>query len=193
MGLFIYKGDEFYEEGKLSVSLHQKETNKFMYILYRSSHQKHSVKNYVWSKLRRYMRYNTEGKNFKKLKTQFFLRLHNRGFKKYLLLKLFSKITYAQRNKLLNKEKFFSNDCKPVTYQEAEKKLLREGEQLFAQSKGDEATTVPRASHPAIPRRSRDRDRSIQDTTEDTNFRSGITSLEGWNLACLHSSLGFSF
>ena len=141
----------------------------------------------------RYVRYNTEEKNFKKLKTQFFLRLRNRGFKKYLLLKLFSKITYAQRNKLLNKDKFFSNDCEPVTYQEAEKKLLREGEQLFAQSQGDEATTVPQASHPATPSRSQDRDRSIQDTAEDTNFRSGITSLEGWNLARLHSSLGFSF
>ena len=141
----------------------------------------------------RSVRYNSEEKNFKKLKTQFFLRLRNRGFKKYLLLKLFSKITYAQRNKLLNKEKFFSNDCEPVTYQEAEKKLLREGEQLFAQSQGDEATTVLQASHLATPNSVQDKDRSIQDTAEDINFRSGITSLEGWNLARLHSSLGFSF
>ena len=32
MDLFIYKGKDFYEDGKLSVSIHQKETNKFMYI-----------------------------------------------------------------------------------------------------------------------------------------------------------------
>ena len=141
----------------------------------------------------RYVRYNTEEKNFKKLKTQFFLRLRNRGFKKYLLLKLFSKITYAQRNKLLNKEELFSNDCEPVTYQEAEKRLLREGEQLFAQSQGDEVTTVPLTSHLATPSRALVGDKSIQDIAEDTNFRSGITLLEGWNSACLHSSLGFSF
>ena len=39
MDLFIYKGNDFYEDGKLSVSIHQKETNKFMYIPYRSFHQ----------------------------------------------------------------------------------------------------------------------------------------------------------
>jgi hypothetical protein len=168
-----------------------------MYIPYRSFHQKHSIKNYVWGELMRYVRYNTEEKNFKKLKTQFFLRLRNRGFKKYLLLKLFSKITYAQRNKLLNKEKCFSNDCEPVTYQEAEKKLLREGEQLFAQSQGDEETIVPPTSHLAAPSTVPVRDKNIMGSREDimegTKLRSGITSLEGWNSACSHSSLGFSF
>ena len=197
MDLFIYKGSEFYEDGKFSVSIHQKDTNKFMYIPYRSFHQKHSIKNYVWGELMRYVRYNTEEKNFKKLKTQFFLRLRNRGFKKYLLLKLFSKITYAQRNELLNKEKLFSNNCEPVTYQEAERRLLREGEQLFAQSQGDEETIVPLTSHLATPSRALVGDKSFMGNKEDitvgTKLRSGITSLEGWNLACLHSSLGFSF
>jgi len=197
MDLFIYKGNEFYEDGKFSVSIHQKDTNKFMYIPYRSFHQKHSIKNYVWGELMRYVRYNTEEKNFKKLKAQFFLRLRNRGFKKYLLLKLFSKITYAQRNELLNKEKLFSNNCEPVTYQEAERRLLREGELLFAQSQGDEETIVPPTSHLATPSRALVGDKNLmgstEDTTEGTKLRSGITSLEGWNSACSHSSLGFSF
>ena len=39
MDLFIYKDDAFYADGKLSVSIHQKETNKFMYIPHRSVHQ----------------------------------------------------------------------------------------------------------------------------------------------------------
>ena len=34
MDLFIYKGDSFYLDGKLSISIHQKETNKFMYICF---------------------------------------------------------------------------------------------------------------------------------------------------------------
>ena len=47
MDLFIYKGNTFYMDGKLSVSLHQKETNKFMYIPFCSFHQHHTIKNYV--------------------------------------------------------------------------------------------------------------------------------------------------
>ena len=66
MDLFIYKGDAFYTEGKLSVSIHQKETNKFMYIPYRSFHQRHTIKNYVWGELKHYVRYNTEEKKLQK-------------------------------------------------------------------------------------------------------------------------------
>ena len=33
MDLFIYKGDAFYTDGKLFVSIHQKETFKFMYLI----------------------------------------------------------------------------------------------------------------------------------------------------------------
>ena len=54
MDLFIYKVNEFYEDGKLFVSIHQKETNKFMYIPYQSFPQRHSIKNY-WGELRRYV------------------------------------------------------------------------------------------------------------------------------------------
>ena len=97
MDLFIHKENDFFEDGKLSVSIHQKETNKFMYIPHRAFHQRHTSKNYVWGELKRYVRYNTEEKNFKKLRTRFFLRLRNRGFKKYTLMKLFSKITYSQK------------------------------------------------------------------------------------------------
>ena len=95
MDLFIYKVKIFYEDGKFSVSIHQKETNKFMYIPYRSFHQRHKIKNYVWGELKRYVRYNTKEKNFKQLRVHFFLRLRNRGFRKYTLTKLFSKVTYA--------------------------------------------------------------------------------------------------
>ena len=64
-----YKGKDFYEDGKLSVSIHQKETKKFMYIPYQSFHQRHTIKNYVWGELKCYVHFNTEEKNFKNLKT----------------------------------------------------------------------------------------------------------------------------
>ena len=62
MDLYIYKGDAFYLHGKLSTSIHKKETHKFMYVPYHSFHQRHTIKNYVWGVLKRYVRYNTEEK-----------------------------------------------------------------------------------------------------------------------------------
>ena len=182
MDLFIYKGNDFYEDGKFSVSIHQKETNKFMYIPYRSYHQRHSIKNYIWGELTRYVRYNTEEKNFKKLKTKFFLRLRNRGFKKYLLRKLFSKITYAQRNRLLNTKTLLPNICEPVTYQEAERRLLLEGEERFAQSQEDGVISAPLASAcltlNTVQLKDTGTGSSLQ-SAEGISFQSGITSLEG--------------
>ena len=37
-----------------------------MHIPYRSFHQRHTIKNYVWGELKHYVRYNTEEKNFKR-------------------------------------------------------------------------------------------------------------------------------
>ena len=134
MNLFIYKGKNLYEDGKFSVSIHQKETNKFVYIPYRSFHQRHTIKNYVWGELKRYVRYNTEEKNFKKLRVRLFLRLRNRGFRKYKLTKLFSKVTYAQRNELLTKETPSSNAITSVTLQEAEMRLHLDGKRILRAS-----------------------------------------------------------
>ena len=70
--LFVYKSNSFYLDGKLSISIHQKETNKFLYIPFRSFHQKHTIKNIVWGKLKHYVRYNTEGKKIQKTQMSIF-------------------------------------------------------------------------------------------------------------------------
>ena len=62
MDLVIYKSGYFYLHGKLSISIHQKETNKFMYIPFRTFHQRHASKNFVWGELKRYVHFNTEEK-----------------------------------------------------------------------------------------------------------------------------------
>ena len=72
MDLFIHKVSSFYTDGKLSISIHQKETNKFMYIPYRSFHQRHTIKNYVWGELKRYVRYNTEEKKLQNTQNTIF-------------------------------------------------------------------------------------------------------------------------
>ena len=114
-----------------------------MYITFWSFHQRHTVKNFVWGKLKRYVRYNMEEKHFKKLRTRFFVRLRNRGFKKYVLSKLFRHVTYLQRNKLLNTVLPLPNVCQPLTIQEEERRILLEGEETFSLSQGDEETSHP--------------------------------------------------
>ena len=148
-----------------------------MYIPYRSFHQRHTIKNYVWGELRRYVRYNTEEKNFKKLRVRFFLRLRNRGFRKYTLSKLFSKVTYAQRNELLKKDTPLSNAYISVALQEAERRLLLDSERILRASQGEaEATAMldPTVLHTLNNTTTRN--------TANTSRHSRTLSPEGWNL-----------
>ena len=117
-----------------------------MYIVFRSFHRRHTIKNCVWDELKRYVRYNTDEENFNKLKTRFFLRLRNRGFRKYVLAKLFQHVTYSLRNKLLSTELPPPNACRPLTIQKAEKRIFLEGKAAFALSQEDEATFGPPTS-----------------------------------------------
>ena len=82
-----------------------------------------------------------EGKNFKKLRCRFFHSLRNCGFKKYVLSKLFQHVTYSQRDKLLNTELPLPNVCEPLTIQEAETRIILEGETAYSLSQGDEETS----------------------------------------------------
>ena len=47
MDLFIFKGERFYVDGKLDVSVFQKEENKYMYMPAKSGHQKHTINNFI--------------------------------------------------------------------------------------------------------------------------------------------------
>ena len=72
-----------------------------MYILYNSGHVSHTIKNYVLGEIKRYIRYNPLKLTFLKIRTQFFSRLRNRGFKKVWLRRLFSVLKYEDRQKLM--------------------------------------------------------------------------------------------
>ena len=151
-----------------------------MYIPHRSFHQRHTIKNYVWGELKRYVRYNTEEKIFKKLKMRFFLRmrLRNRGFKKYVLTKLFRNVTYSLRNKLLKLESPLPNVCQPLTMQEAERRILQEGEAMFALSQEDGVTFAHLAS---TLNTAQTQTCSIPKNMAGTSFHQEISSTEGLN------------
>ena len=99
--LNIFKGDDFFLFGKLDVSVFQKEENKYMYILSKSGHQKHTIRNFILGELRRYVRICTQELRFVRVKNKFFRRLCLRGYKKLFLKRLFGKVNYSSRNSLL--------------------------------------------------------------------------------------------
>ena len=61
----------------------------------------HTIKNYVLGELKRYIRYNSLKITFLKIRTKFFSRLRNRGFKQIWLKKQFATLKYEDREKLM--------------------------------------------------------------------------------------------
>ena len=151
-----------------------------MYIPFRSFHQRHTIKNYVWGELKRYVHYNTEGKNFTKLKIRFIVRLRNRGFRKYLLKKLFQHVTYAQRNELLNSKISTPTVCDSLTLQEAETRIIRGGEEIFNLSQEEEVASLTNPRTLTLSTTNlRSSNNKDQTNTGTTGLQPGITSTEG--------------
>ena len=129
MDLVIFKGNRFYQKGLFDIKIFQKEQNLYAYIPKKSNHKKHTFKNLVVNELKRYVKYNSEKLGFYKLRNKFFDRLRNRGFRKYLLSKIFASVSYSSRNKYL----LTSDKCYSTVFQEteAEAALIEVGEEMF--------------------------------------------------------------
>ena len=84
-----------------------------MYIPSKSGYVTHTIKNYVLGELKRYIRYNSLKLTFLKIRTKFFSRLRNRGFKKVWLRKHFATLKYEDRKKLLAKKESDSSSSHP--------------------------------------------------------------------------------
>ena len=72
-----------------------------MYVPANSGHQQHTIKNFVLGELLRYVRFNTLERNFTRIKCKCFISLRNRGYRKTFLTRLFGKVNFGLRNKLL--------------------------------------------------------------------------------------------
>jgi len=101
-----------------------------------------------------------------------------------MLKRLFSKVTYAQRNELLKTDNPpLSNECNSVTLQEAEKRMLLDGEKILTASQ-EETEDVAIAA-----RRARLENNTTNNNNHNTNpskaiasRHSRVLSPEGWNL-----------
>ena len=107
-----------------------------------------------------------------------------------MLSKLFSKITYTQRDELLKKDTPLSNASNSVTLQEAERRMILDGEKALAASQEGEveAEDIPartaRLSHNLNNNNSTTNNNSLTDprNTAGTSRHSRVLSSEGWNL-----------
>jgi hypothetical protein len=130
MDLLVFKGERFYVDGKLGVSIFQKEENKYMYIPAKSGHQKHTINNFILGELRRYVRFNTLERNFTKIKCKFFKRLRNRGYENFFLTRLFCRIKFGCRNKLLKISEDIIDEFEIGT-QRSDSVLIEDAERMF--------------------------------------------------------------
>ena len=96
--------NQFFQHRKIKYKSISKTGNRYIYISYKSAHPRHTIKNYVAAKLKRYVRINTEELNFLKIKNSFFLRMRNYGFSENKLSHWFSEVKYSDCAKLLTKK-----------------------------------------------------------------------------------------
>ena len=100
-------------------------------------------------------------------------------------MKLSSKITYAQRNELLKKDTPLSNICKSITFQEAERKMILDGERVYASSQeeiGDKATSALTALNALNSINNSTNNATNPDNRTEISRHSRVTSPEGWIL-----------
>ena len=108
-----------------------------MYIPATSGHQKHTINNFILGELTRYVRFNTQKKNFLKIKRKFFVRLRNRGYKKVFLARLFKKVKYGTRNKLLAISADNEN-YRGIGNDRSDTSLVNDAERMFQQTFSEE-------------------------------------------------------
>jgi hypothetical protein len=187
MDLYIYKGEKFYSSGFLDFRIFQKEINRYMYIPQKSGHVSHTIKNYVLGELKRYIRYNSLKLTFLKIRTLFFSRLRNRGFKKIWLRKQFTTLKYEDRKKLmLEKEPdstfshsaYRSDSAREKGRKPLNKKKLFGRPWSFPQRQHNKP--VP---HGTSPNKERYVRKSFQSRSSNTTFQEAIQQL----VKCCHT------
>ena len=102
-----------------------------------------------------------------------------------MLSKLFSKITYTQRDELLKKDAPLSNTLNSVTLQEAEKRMMLDREKALAASQEEaKAEDIPARTALLSHNSTNNNNNSLTDprNTAGTSRHSRVLSSEGWNL-----------
>ena len=105
--------------------------NRYMYIPYKSGHVSHTIKNYVLGEIKRHIQYNSLKLTFLKIRTRYFSRLRNRGFKKVWQRKQFAILKYEDRQKLMEDSHFSDSEYQVVLETEAEGLMVWDSERIL--------------------------------------------------------------
>lgn len=97
----IFKGDRFKNEGRFDLRVHQKITNKYLYIPFNSHHTYHNKIAWIQGEIKRYIRNTSSFTDYIDIKIKFYNRLRARGYNHQFLCRVMDSILYKQRPKLL--------------------------------------------------------------------------------------------
>ena len=112
----IYKGERFQNTGYFDLRVHQKITNKYIYIPFNSHHTIHNKRGWIKAELIRYIRNTSSHVEYIKLKIKFYNRLRERGYSHYFLCSVMNTVSFSQRNLFLQNKLFFNNKKYPLVF-----------------------------------------------------------------------------
>jgi len=98
----IYKGARFQNKNIFDIRIHQKITNRYLYIPFSSFHTYYNKIGWIKAELQRYIRNTSDINEYIKIKILFFNRLRNRGYHPHFLRKIMNSISFNQRSNLLS-------------------------------------------------------------------------------------------
>lgn len=91
----VHKGHKFNSSHILDINVHQKATNKYLYIPKSSFHPPACFKSLIHGELLRYHRIASNEQEYLRVRNLFYLRLRARGYTKHFLAPLFNQIKWS--------------------------------------------------------------------------------------------------
>lgn len=101
MDVVIHKGDRFQRTGVLDFKLYTKPINRFLYIPYKTGHPKHQLTGFIKGELQRFVRNNSNRRDFCIAARRFFRHLRNRGYPDAMLRSAWPSVDFRNREQYL--------------------------------------------------------------------------------------------
>jgi hypothetical protein len=152
LDLVIFKGKRFRSSGIFDLRVHQKRTNRYLYIPFFSFHTRSCFIAFIHTELVRYIRGSSDFQYYLIMKILFYQRLRARGYPPKFLNEIMNTISYSRRSELLaeraithNKDEYplvFTSTYHPsVTHTQIKNALLKHWDVLISGKWNDDYST----------------------------------------------------
>ncbi len=112
----IFKRNRFSQLGILDLRVHQKITNRYLYIPFNSFHTHHNKVAWITAELSRYIRNTSSLSDYIEMKKKFYFRLRNRGYHPNFLLSVMNQVKFSQRSSMLETKISDNSDQVPLVF-----------------------------------------------------------------------------